>query len=298
MRTLLGVACVALVASLAAADEITVDKVLTAVSLGAPAENIIAQINNPANTVAPVSSADVARLKSANVPEGVVQALLAKAPTPTPTPTFVQPDEKRLENLVKLIKQGVSESLIAEHLRLKGESYNLTTNDLLYLKQNQVPESLIGVLLNAGGAAAPAAGVGAAAAAAGATAAAAAAPAKKPLTSEVEITGLVMKKATFLRKDRVGKLVFKGDEISWVDSDDPSQNLQLRASGITKAWMRCQPRPQSPFCYELGFEIFHGDSFKFQDSKLASGINDQVTAVRQLFKDHYPNVLINEQIDN
>lgn len=286
MRSLCAAFLVALLATLAGAEEITADKVLAAYGLGAPVDNIIAQINNPANTVAFVSAADLARLKAASVPDAVVQAMVARAPMPTPTPAPSLPDDPRLESVVKLVKSGLSESIIADQIKKSGTAYNLTVNDLLYLRTNQVPESIIGALI----AAPPATAVQ--------SVTVPTASGVKPLTGEVEVGGLIMKKATFMVKDRVGKLIFKGDEITWVDSDQPSKNVALRASGITKAWVRCQPRPQTPFCYEIGFEIFKGDSYKFQDAKLEKGVNDQVLMVRQVFKEHYPNVLISERLDD
>ena len=48
--TLLGVALLALAAVAASAEELTVNSILAAQQSGAPADGIIAMVNNPANT--------------------------------------------------------------------------------------------------------------------------------------------------------------------------------------------------------------------------------------------------------
>jgi hypothetical protein len=297
MRALATVVILVFVAALGTADEITVEKIVSAHSLGAQAENIIAQINNPANTVPVLSTEDLARLREAGVPDAVVQALLAResAPTqtapvqaaPTPAIPMEQPDDARLASIVKIVRSGLSESLIAEHIKKSGETYSLSVDDLLYLRNNQVPESVIAALLATTGPVASRVASGAPSGLAN----------RSTPQGEVEVGGLVFKKATFMKKDRKGRLVFKGDEITWVDADDSAESFAVRASGIAKAHMRCQARPQTPFCYEIVFEIFKGSTYKFQDEAIANGVNDKVMEVRQVFKDRYPNVLISERVD-
>ena len=138
--------CVLLLAAVAGAEELTVNSILTAHKMGAPADGIIAMVNNPANTVK-ISSAELTTLRSAGVPENVIAAIQLRMPVPTPVPPATQPDTPGLVDLVKLVKSGLSETLIIEQLKASGKTYNPTINDLVYLKENAVPEPIIKELL-------------------------------------------------------------------------------------------------------------------------------------------------------
>ena len=132
------------------AEEITVDKVLAAQSFGAPAESILARINDPANTVPSIPAADVEKLRAAMVPEPVVSALLAKAPPAAPIPaagTSQQPDNPKAVEVVKVFKAGTSEKLIVDQLMQNGVVQRPSLNDLIYLKENNVPEGVIRALM-------------------------------------------------------------------------------------------------------------------------------------------------------
>jgi len=64
----------------------------------------------------------------------------------TTPPVPLQPDDPRLVDLVRLTKLGISESIIAEQVRQSGRAFTLSVNDLLYLKQNGLLESITGAL--------------------------------------------------------------------------------------------------------------------------------------------------------
>ena len=157
LGTLLGVALLALGAVAAGADELTVNSILAAQQSGAPADGIIAMVNSPANTVA-MTAEDLVTLRNAGVPETVIAAIWGHIPVPTPAPVPLQPDDARLVDIVRLIKSGMSESIIAEQVRQSEQAYNLSVNDLLYLKQNGAKESTIAALMATSAGAAAAAG--------------------------------------------------------------------------------------------------------------------------------------------
>src|ERR1044072_1346086 len=65
----------------------------------------------------------------------------AQTPTPAPSPVVestpaAAPDDARLADIVRIVKSGISEGLIAEQIKQSGNSYKLTMNDLLYFQQN------------------------------------------------------------------------------------------------------------------------------------------------------------------
>ncbi len=140
------------------AEEITVDKILAAHSFGASAENILAKVNDPGNTVSAVTPSDADKLRNAGVPESVVSALLAKTPPAAPAPAVAspatlssgtQPDNPRAVDVVKAVQAGTSEKLIVDQLMQKGVEQRPSLNDLIYLKENKVPEGVIRALMDA-----------------------------------------------------------------------------------------------------------------------------------------------------
>ncbi|HPW54111.1 MAG: hypothetical protein KA072_00055 [Thermoanaerobaculaceae bacterium] len=267
-----------LAAVVAGAEEITVNSILSAHKMGAPVDGILATVQNPLNTIN-MGLGDLATLRNAGVPEAVVAALQARIPAPTPTPVPLHPDDPRLVDLVKLIKSGLSESIVAEQLKQSGQSYNLSVNDLLYLKQNGVQESIIGALMAS---ARPGVQTGPATV----TAPVAGAPATPP--EELAYDGLVLQKATFLRKNRPGKLILRGESLSWVDGTDPRENFEFQIGGLEKVWMTCQARTPENFCYQISFQIVKGARYKFQDMGRETGSNAAVLKLQEGLRTYFP----------
>jgi hypothetical protein len=118
-----------------------VNTILAKQKAGATAEALLAAVNDPANTLV-VKAEDIATLRSGGVPEAVIAAIQQKGGGAPVTPA-VQPDDTRLADVVKIVKSGISESLIAEQIKQSGLTYKLSMNDLLYLKQNGVQDSVI-----------------------------------------------------------------------------------------------------------------------------------------------------------
>ena len=216
MGFFVGVASLALATSPASADVLTVNSILTAQKSGAPTDGIVAMVNDPANTVG-MTAGDLVTLRDAGVSEQVISAVWVRVPAPTPTPVPLQPDDARLVDLVRLIKSGISESIVAEQVRQAGQPYNLSVNDLIYLKQNGVPESTIGALM-ASRAAEPAAPE---------------APAANRAPQSLAFDDLVLKNS-FMKKNRPGRLVMQGDSLAWTDASDPKENFEFKTTGLEK----------------------------------------------------------------
>ncbi|HPA80379.1 MAG TPA: hypothetical protein PLS95_06150 [Thermoanaerobaculales bacterium] len=268
------------------AEEITVDKIINAYNFGATPEMILAKINDPANTLAPATPQDLARMRDAGVPESIVGAVAVAAPQAAPTPSPVLPDDGRLVMLVSAIKGGVSEAVLIEQINNAAERFALSIADLLYLKQNGVSEAIMGALqaTNTGTASGTATG-----------------PAAKAATGtkavkDVTIEGLVMTGSTFAHKDRQGTLAFTGDEIAWKDAKNSAENFTVKASAVERAWVECRPLPAGNFCYKIGFEIFKGKSYSFLDTGEPTGSNDNVLAVREALAVRFPNLVFEEKI--
>jgi len=269
VRVLLGTALLALATVAAGAEELTVNSILIAHRAGATVDGIIAVIGNPANTVS-MTASDLVTLRAAGVPEAVITAIEARvAPTAPPVP--LQPDDPRLVDLVRLVKSGISEAIIAEQVRQSRPAFNLSVTDLLYLKQNGVLESIIGALM-------------ATQAAAGASAPAPAAP------EEMAFDDLVLIRPGFLKKSRQGRLVMRGDSLAWVDGGDPGKNFEFQITGIEKVWFTCQARTPENFCYQINFQIVKGARYRFQDVNRESGSNASVLKVMDALRRYFPQV--------
>ena len=208
---LIGAVLLALVAAIGGAEELTVDSILAAHRSGAPADRIIAMVNNPANTVA-MTAGDIVTLRDAGVPESVITAIWARIPAPTPAAVPLQPDDARLVDFVRLIKSGMSESIIAEQVRQSGQAYNLSVNDLLYLKENGAQESTIAALM--------------------ATRAGARRPRRpRPLPAELVFDDLVLVRTGFWKKDRAGSPGPAGGHLRLGGSRQPQEELHVPDHG-------------------------------------------------------------------
>jgi len=269
-----------LVAAVVSADTLTVSQVLAAFRAGAPAENIVKLINQ-AEAVAPVSATDVTTLRTAGVPESVIAALMARAPLPPPTPAAARPDDPRLVDVVRLVKAGLSEALVAEQVKHSTERYQMTVNDLVYLKENQVPEAIIAALL------------------------ASTAPPTPTPTPNVPPTPTPIQDLTFkpmllvtgaLRKNSQGTVSVKAERIEWYDEQHPDRNLSLLATGLQTVWLTCKPRPQGNYCFEVGLQVYKGDSYRFRDASWQTGSNENVLALYDALKARFPQIVYQEKV--
>jgi hypothetical protein len=263
---LLGAALLAFAAVAASADELTVNSILAARDAGAPVEGLVAMVNSPANTVA-MTAADVVTLRHAGVQEAVLTAIWARLPAPTPGPVPLQPDDARLVGIVNLIRSGMSGSIIAEQVRQSRETYNLSVNDLLYLRQNGASETTMAALMATRG---------------GAPAAPAVAP------SELAFGDLVLVRTGFWKKNHKGRLVLRGDTFAWEDGSDFSSNFTFQTTGLEKVWFECDARSSGNFCHQINFKIVKGDRYAFRDANRESGSNAAITRVMEALRTYYP----------
>jgi hypothetical protein len=269
-----------LVVAVVSAETLTVSQVLTAHRAGAPAENIIKLINQ-AEAVTPVSAADVATLRAAGVPESVISALLARAPLPPATPGPARPDDARLVDVVRLVKAGLSESLVAEQVKHSAERYQMTVNDLVYLKENQVPEAIIAALLSSTAPPTP-------------TPTPNVPPTPTPI-QDLQFKPMLLVKGAF-RANSQGTVAAKAERIEWYDDRYPDRNLSLPASGLQTVWLTCKPRPQGNYCYEIGMQVFQGDSYRFRDVSWETGSNEKVLALYEALKVRFPKIVYQEKV--
>lgn len=308
MRRSVIVMIIVLAAASVTAEELTIGMILSAQRAGADASGLVKMINDPAYTTIKVKPTDLETLKAAGVPPEAIAALQARMPAPTPVPAASRPDDARLVDIARLTKSGLSETLITEQIRSSNQAFDLSVNDLVYLKENDVSDAVIKELLATKAktpAAAPAAAPVAPAAAPVAVPVVApvAVPVATPVgivaNADVVVTNLVLMKPTFLKKNRSGRLVVKQEEIEWIDGDDASENFHFKVGGIEKMWFSCLARGTTNFCFQLNIKIAKGPTHRFQDSRKESGYVEAVQQLEQIIKSRFPTVLVAEpNIDN
>ena len=274
--------------SVVVADQYTADSIISAFGLGVPADRLLAAVNNPANSVQPVTSDELMRLRSSGVPEPVIQALLARAPAASAPPARPVPDDSRLVRIVTLVQQGLSEGLIAEQVVRSGEQYPLTVNDLIFLKDNRVPESIIGALMSSGRGLPPAA--------AGAAATAGKRAAAQLPAEEQVFDGLVLKKGGAFAKNHSGKLVLADDKLQWRDSVDPNAGFELFLKGASELTVTCAAREGGSFCHRVELSFTQGDSYLFEDVKRDVGGNENLMRLLDAVKAKYPKLTVVEKL--
>ncbi|BCW93685.1 hypothetical protein EG19_01195 [Thermoanaerobaculum aquaticum] len=209
---------------------------------------------------------------------------LAPTATPAPaqpTPVPLQPDDARLVQIVELVRAGLSESLIAEHVGTMQPGFKLTTKDLLYLKHNGVPESIISALMNSPKLAPTP------------TPTPSATPTPTPEPTR-EVDGLILDRG-FGKKDHVGKLVISREEIRWVDKEDSRGNLTLYPKGIRAINLVCTTTGTSSFCHQLKVKMIAGETFKFEDAERERGGNRAIQAAVEALKQFFPELTVIEK---
>ena len=160
-------------------------------------------------------------------------------------------------------KAGISESIIIDQIRTSGAAYQLSVNDLLFLKQEGVQDSIIATLL-------------------------ASKVTKPEPPKEVVFNDLLLVRG-LLKKDRPGRLVLAGERLSWIDGVDPKENFELSVPGLEKIWFTCQAQTGGEVCYQINLRAVRGASYSFGDVGRATGSTEHVAAVMAALKERFPN---------
>lgn len=289
MKRMLVIVAVAF-AAVAYGAQLTVQEIITAHRAGASTDGMLALVQS-ADSVVQISTQDIAAMRSAGVPESVIQAMIARAPLPTPTPVPSQPDNPTLVDLVRLVKSGLSEKIIADQIRQNGVDSKPTINDLIYLKENGIQEVIIVALMEA-----PLKEEAEAVRRAEVAEKIEPTPTPTP-TPEPEpiFEGLVFKKGGIFAKNRTGKLVLEDKKLQWRDGSDASQNFDLFIEGVKQITVTCQARESGSFCYELQFDFTKGDDYDFEDAQRDVGGNENLMRLLNTLKQKFPKLQIVEK---
>ena len=241
-----------------------------------------------ATAVAPATDAELAAMQQSGVPPEVIERFKTRAAVSSAAPAQTAgPDDPRLKDIIRLVKAGLSEDLVISQIMTSGEGYKPSVNDLLYLKQNQVPESVIRALIQTQGRPAGAGKAGAIEQEAGFEV--------KPLTGPKTFEPLLLMKG-FFKKNAQGSLTLKENRLEWLNTKKPEKNFSLQLSALKTIWLECSPRPQGNFCYEIGLGTFNKDTYSFRDSTWETGTNAKILELYNIMKQHYPQIIYQENI--
>ena len=268
----------------AAAYEISADSVIAAHRMGAPTDQILRQMADPTNTMVQPTAADAERMQAAGVPPSVMGALASdpsrSASGPPPANSAVVPDNPRLAEVVRLVDSGLSEQLIVEQITQQGVMYRPTINDLIYLKENNVSEGIIGALMTAELLAEDPA---------------ATAAAKK--ANGLVIDGLVLKGGMMsFGGTRPGQLTLAPDTLEWRDAEDQSKAMDLSVISIKSITARCRARSSVDFCYEVEFDLAQGSNFTFEDARQKYGGNNAIVLLLAGLDSEYPDTPVKSKV--
>jgi hypothetical protein len=266
-----------LIAAVAVAAQLTVPEIIAAHRAGATPEGMLALVQS-AESVAQVSPEDAAAMRAAGLPEAVIQTVLARAPQATPTPIPARPDNPALVDLVRLVRSGLSEKIVADQIRQSGVEVKPSLNDLIYLKENGIQEVIIIALMEAPviertPVVAP-------------TIEPTPAPTPTP-DPEPVFDGLILRRGV-LAKNRAGQLTLAGNKLRWRDGRDASQNFELFMEGVKQVTVTCQPKQDGLFCYQLQFQFTRGDDYSFEDAQRDAGGNENLMLLINTLKDRIP----------
>ncbi|HVN74944.1 MAG TPA: hypothetical protein VMT19_01420 [Thermoanaerobaculaceae bacterium] len=291
MRAVVAVVALALAVS-AVGEELTVGEVIAAHRAGAPVAGILRLVRE-APAVAALTVPDLDRLRGAGVPDEVVRAMLARnaPPTPTPTAAAARPDDATLEGIARLVKAGLSERLVCEQIRGSGRRRSLTANDLVYLKEHAVPDSVISALMETGVAPSePPTATPVPPSAPVATVTQTPAP---PPAATLAFEPLVRMSGTF-RKAQTGRLVLTADDLEWSEAGAPSRVERIGTGSLTAVWLSVTRAGQGPAMAELRVRSSRGDDLAFRDPDWSKGGNDRVEALYRAIRDRFPHVVLPE----
>jgi hypothetical protein len=206
----------------------------------------------------------------------------AAIPPQPPVPAMAATAPRPYQDVLKLKQAGLSDEFILNKVRTENVSYQLTTNEILELRNAGVSETVLETMMRSGQPAAATAG---------------AAVARK-----AEFPGLSRVGRGFMgigtKTKNVGRLVVDGDTISWTGSDDPDKNFSVYAKNVKEIFNTCVLRPGSNLCLEVGFVTYTGDEYKFREPGWRNGDNKLVTDVTNYFKQAFPNLFFTQRTVN
>jgi hypothetical protein len=281
-----------LLSGAAVGQELTVAEVVAAQRAGAPEEGILRLVAE-APAVVPLSQVDLAALRGAGISERVIRAMLART-VPTPTPPPVLPDDPRLTEVVGMVRSGLPAAAVAEQVRESGQRYTLTVNDLVYLKGNGVPDTVLVALLVSAASPTPVATTKPMPSPAPVERTPVATAMPTPVPASLSF-GPLLRMVGVFRRESTGTLVVTSDALEWRDARIQGLGETVSAGSLRGVWLGNVAIGRSRRVSELRVRTVAGDEVTFRDPDWADGGDVLVVEVFRTLQQRFPTVILREK---
>lgn len=202
----------------------------------------------------------------------------AEPQEPPATPAAASANAALVEDIIRLWRANLSEEFIQKYIARSDLARDLTTEDVVRLRGEGVPETLI-ASITLGRAEAGGPGI-------------AARTAPGPYDSR-RWDGLTRRNSGLvLLKSRwdAGVLELKDGSLHWVDSRDTGKNLLLPIGQVTEHQLTCLKKSGGNECFEWVVKTKR-DEYRFRDAGWRQGENVKVEEVFGFFNTAFPGLI-------
>jgi hypothetical protein len=180
--------------------------------------------------------------------------------------------------VLRLKQAGMSDEFLLNKVRTESVRYDLTTDEIVQLRNAGVTETTIEAMRVSG-------------------------QPKEPglaMARHAEFAGLARVGKGFLgvfgtSTKSVGKLVIDGDSIQWFENADPSKNFTVYTQNVKEIFNTCVLRPGKNLCLEFGIVTHTGETYRFREPGWKNGDNRSVLDATTYFKMAFPQVFFTER---
>jgi len=288
----------------AAAAELTVADLIRAHEAGVSAD-VLVQLVRVADALPAIGAEEEIQMLDAGVPRAVVDAVklrrleLERKGT---VASSAEPDDRRLVDVVRLVQAGVSEKVVIEQVQRSEQGYDLSVNDIIYLKDNLVPTTVVSALLQhrpvaPGREPQPVTRVEPVTPTPAPRpvevvmqpSRSAPEPAPQPILSFGPLLR-VTKKAAVIRTSSQGRVLVGDGKIEFRDDSKQKRDVSFFDKALKKVWLECERNPNGDVCFEIRLKTALGDTYRFRDVDWKDGGNAQIQTLFETLKGLYPKV--------
>jgi hypothetical protein len=201
---------------------------------------------------------------------------------PAGMPASASANSVLVEDITRLWKANLSEEFISKYIARSDLARDLTSEDVVRLRNAGVPETLITSITLRRSEAGP--GPGATRMTPGRT------DSRRWDGLTRRNSGIVLFKGRW----DAGVLEFKDASLRWMDSKDASKNLLLPAVQITEHQLTCLKKSGGNECFEWVVKT-KSDEYRFRDVGWSQGENAKVDELFEFFKNVYPGLIASRQ---
>jgi hypothetical protein len=207
-------------------------------------------------------------------PPSVAPLETSLAPPPAPVAA-----SRPYQDIVKLKQAGLTDEFILNKVRTDNIPYQLTTSEIVELRNAGISESVLQAMMRSGQPPATSSGT--------------------EVARKAEFSGLARVGKGFLvfgtSAKKTGRLVVDGETVSWFDADDPKKNFSIYAKNIKEVFNTCLLRPGQNLCLEFGFVTHTGEEYRFRDPGWKNGDNRLILEATSYFRQAFPMMFFSQR---